>query len=429
MIQLFIVYSRVTDFIGIYLHVSSQLVFIFSILALFAVVAAGGLRHALLSRPGKLFTALTIWFVICTPFSVWKGGSVATLEGYWMKTYLYFIIVAGLIATLDDCRKVIYTVVFGTAMVCVVSLISHTGGSRFDVEGGLLGNPNELALFLILTIPYAVLMMGDRRGLFKVFGGGMAAILVVLSVRTGSRMGIIMLGVVFVMFWVRASAPKKAGLLVGAALLGAVALTLSSPGTIARYRTMFSDDQNVDLSQDNDVSNAVGSSMARRALLSEAWDYSLQHPIVGVGPGQFQAATGGNQQARSEHLAWHETHNTFLQLSSEDGFLAAFLYIAVIVYATRASLRIYKRYKRDPQNSQIASMAYALLVANIGFTVGAMFGSMAYDFAYPVIVATIVGFEQAVARHEAASRIERPTEVPRWQQWRRSIPEAANVAR
>ncbi len=406
LIQLFIVYSRITDFIGLYLGISSSLVLIFSILALIAMVASGGLRFALGSKAGKLFTALTIWFLICTPFSVWRGGTVETLQDYWMKTYLYFIIVAGLLATVDQCRKVIFTLGIGSAVVCFASLVAHSNSDRLDLQGGMLGDPNTLAFFLILSIPCAALMIADRRGLFRAAGVVIACTLIVLSVRTGSRMGIIMLAAVLGLFWIRVSAIQKVGLLVATALLATVALLLSSPGTISRYRTMFSNNEDVDLSQNTEAADAVGSSMARRALLAEAWDYSLHHPIFGVGPGQFSAATGGNEEARSEHLAWHETHNTYLQLSSEAGFMAAILYIAVIIYSTRTTFRIYKRYKRDEENGEISAIAYVLLVSNIAFIVGAMFGSMAYLFPYPVVVAVVVGFERGVARYAAARQTE-----------------------
>jgi O-antigen ligase len=249
-------------------------------------------------------------------------------------------------------------------------------------------------------------MMGDRRAIYKVMGGGVTCALVILSVRTGSRMGLIMLAVVFGMFWIRASAAKKIGLLVATAMLAVVAVMLSSPGTIARYRTMFSNNDDVDMSVNTEASDAVGSSMARRALMEEAWDYSLHHPIVGVGPGQFLNATGGNAEARAEHLAWHETHNTYLQLSSEAGFPAAILYIALIVYSTRTTFRIYRQYKREPENAEIANIAYVLLVSNFGFIVGAMFGSMAYLFPYPVIVAIVVGFERSVAQRAAGPHDE-----------------------
>jgi O-antigen ligase len=396
LLQLFIVYSRITDLIGIYLGISSSLVLVFSVLALIAVFASGGIKPALTSTPGLLMTALTFWLIVSTPFSIWKGGSVEVLKDFWIKTYLYFIIVAGLLTTVNQCRKAIYTIALSTMFVSATALVLHGQSDRLDMSGGLLGNPNYLAFFLILAVPCAVLMMSDPRKLYRLAGALGAATFIILAVRTGSRGGLLMLAAALPAFWIRVSAIKKIGLILACVALACVALLVSSGGTIARYRTMFSDTSANEVDPNDEVGMAEGSSIARRALMQEALHYTWQHPILGVGPGQFSTATGTD--AHKQLAVWHETHNTYLELSSEAGIPAALLYIGLIVYSTRTSLRIFRRYKRDPAMSEVQSMAYVLFVSNIAFIVGAIFISVAYMFPYIVIVAIVAGLDRGVAK-------------------------------
>ncbi len=395
LLQLFIVYSRITDFIGQHLGISSSLVLIFSILALIAVFLSGGIKPALLSPAGKLITALTIWLMISTPFSIWRGGSFVVLKDYWFKTYLYFIIVAGLLTTVEECRKAIYVIAAGAMFVSAMSFVFRSGSDRLDMEGGMLGNPNSLAFFLVLALPCAVLMMSDRRKTYQIAGACSAALVIILSVRTGSRMGILMLAIVLLAFWIRASVINKIGLAIGCFAVIGVALAVSSGGSIQRYRTMFSGetaDQIDAYDPNSEAAKAVGSSEARRALMKEALQYTWEHPLLGLGPGQFETATGNDKQT----ARWHVTHNTYLELSSEAGIPAALLYIGLIIYSTRTSLRIFRQYRRYTDMPEVTSIAYVLFVSNAAFIVGAMFGSMAYMFPYIVVAALVVGFDRAV---------------------------------
>ncbi len=409
LLQLFIVYSRITDLIGLYLGISSSLVLIFSLLALIAVFASGGIKPALLSTPGMLITALSIWLIISTPFSIWKGGSVKVLNDYWMKTYLYFIIVAGLLTTVDQCRKVIYTIAVSAMFVSAMSFVVHGQSDRLDMSGGMLGNPNDMAFFLVLALPCAALMMSDRRKVYQVAGAFAAAIFIILTVKTGSRGGILMLTAVLVAFWIRVSAIKKVGLIFAFSALACVALLVSSGGAIARYRTMFSDTTTGEVDPNDEAERAIGSSEARRALLREALRYTWEHPLLGVGPGQFSTATGTDTQ--KQVAVWHETHNTYLELSSEAGIPAALLYIAIIVYSTRTSLKIFRQHRRDPAMSEVTSIAYVLFVSNIAFIVGAFFTSVAYQFPYIVIVAIVNSFARGAAKLAVSKTSEADVQV------------------
>jgi hypothetical protein len=61
--------------------------------------------------------------------------------------------------------------------------------------------------------------------------------------------------------------------------------------------------------------SAEGSSQARRGLLLSSLKLTMQHPLLGVGPGQFAPYMAAQAGASGVHAFWVGTHNTYTQLS------------------------------------------------------------------------------------------------------------------
>jgi putative inorganic carbon (hco3(-)) transporter len=115
------------------------------------------------------------------------------------------------------------------------------------------------------------------------------------------------------------------------------------------------------------VKGATGSLASREWLMKRALEVSINNPLFGVGPGQFDEASG----------SWHAAHNTFLQFSGEAGVpgLAIFL---LLLY------RAFRNLKMLEAGSEISSegwkLAGALRASVAAFCVGAMFTNFGYTF-------------------------------------------------
>ena len=112
---------------------------------------------------------------------------------------------------------------------------------------------------------------------------------------------------------------------------------------------------------------------------------SFQHPLFGVGPGNFPAATE----------SWRVTHNTYTELSAEGGFPALILFVVILGLAFRNVRRVRKtdQYRRSREIQLFTSAMWAGLAA---YVVGAAFASTEYQlFPYFMVAYTSVLYRLA----------------------------------
>ena len=106
----------------------------------------------------------------------------------------------------------------------------------------------------------------------------------------------------------------------------------------------------------------------------------MLHPIFGVGPGQFAEVSG----------AWHQTHNTYTQLSAEAGLPALALFLLFL----RSGFRKLREIKADGAEEESA-LASALQCSLAGYAIGAFFLSTAFWLTPYLLVAYAAAFLRA----------------------------------
>ena len=124
----------------------------------------------------------------------------------------------------------------------------------------------------------------------------------------------------------------------------------------------------------DDAASAYGSAQQRQQLFWRSVDVTKEHPLFGVGPGNFQNVSGN----------WHETHNSFTQLTSEEGVPALILYV-LIFWCGFESLRATKRLALGEKELRLLAGAFQASLA--GYIVGSLFSSAAYQFFPYILVA------------------------------------------
>jgi O-antigen ligase len=151
-------------------------------------------------------------------------------------------------------------------------------------------------------------------------------------------------------------------------------------------------------------------------LLVRSIEMTIRHPLFGVGTGMFQVAE--NSAAVDQGMRkgmWHDTHNMFTEVSSENGILAGLAFLAMFVIALRRLSLVYRRYRdaKDPQGASLAGMAFGLRTAVIAFMVSGFFLSCAYTELTVVLVAlTVVVDRKAAAFTEGSPAVSRFMESP-----------------
>jgi len=394
MVFVFVVYARVPEIMDMATGSAMHSVRIIMLLALLAALLFGGAIRPVFSRVGICMLAFTVWLCVCIPFSIWRGGSFRMLRESWAVSLFAFVIIASSVQGLEQCRKILYS--FAAATIFIESLALIMGrirGGRMALVGGTLGNANDLAMMLLMGAPFCLFVIRTRHGMsfFKLACLAMILFIPATVATTGSRGGLVTLAVMFILYFLPLPATQKIGVAVGALMLTVFAITWSARSALDRYRTIFLSSDQAQLSEAQ--RSAIESTGLRRELLRSSLQLTLRHPLLGVGPGMFEVANADYIQettGRANFNAWHETHNTFTQVSCEDGLPGLFLYCLTLLFCFKIARSAEKRARQYPALSSVRHMAFALRLALIAFTGMALFSSNAYMYYFPMLAALCV---------------------------------------
>ena len=163
----------------------------------------------------------------------------------------------------------------------------------------------------------------------------------------------------------------------------------------------------------------------------EGWQTFLDHPLTGVGAGQFK-----NYNPPDRLEPWHETHNVLLQVAAEMGIFGLLGMLILLGFAAVALLwcrRIFltgDRGARSPPATQAARRLFtddewtwmrmhsvAMSAGFVGWVVCAQFASVGYYWTFYYLFAMIVAARELTAdRIAAATRVEKPVARVAWQE-------------
>jgi hypothetical protein len=124
---------------------------------------------------------------------------------------------------------------------------------------------------------------------------------------------------------------------------------------------------------------------------------TAQNPLLGVGPGNYMVAENElATDAGQRRGAWHETHNMYLQWSSEVGIPALLCFLWIIIYSLR-QVNALQKLRVQPEHARIASGAFWIQTALVSFSACGFFLSVAYVDTLPLLAGLAIAFTQAAA--------------------------------
>jgi O-antigen ligase len=411
-IFVFVVYARFPEIMDMVTGSAVHSVRVIVGLALLATLLFGGDIRAIFSKPGLCLIAFTLWMCACVPFSTWRGGSVRMLRDFWLMAILSFVIVASAVQGVEQCRKIMYTFAAATAFIEVFTLVmGRVQGGRMSLLGGTLGNANYLALMLLMGLPFCLFVLRTKFGLsaLKFASLLMLFCIPVTVAATGSRGGLVTLAVMFLIYFVPLPATQKVVVGILAMILAVVAIAWSSRSALDRFKTMFASSTPIRLSDSEQ--SAIESADLRKELLRSSLELTLRHPLLGVGPGMFAVANAAATSGQRNWNAWHETHNTFTQLSCEDGLPGLFLYCLALLFCFTGVRAAEKRARPYPNALLVRHMAFALQLALLAFIGTALFASNAYMYYFPLLAGLCVVLDRATAEQARSAPPAAPADL------------------
>ncbi len=324
-----------------------------------------------LTRSLGIFTHLIIWILLLLVTS-----QVITNRRV-LRNVLLLMVLEGLIITFVGYYNNYID------RIQISALYHYTGG-----VASIYSNRNQYGHYLISVLPLAVAFtLYDRSGPVRLFGLGAIFSLSLSLITTFSRGAWIaaLVGLsVFMRNW-------KAWVL---ALVAVISIYYWTPENIKmRFRSIW----------DPHVKSANQSRLLIHASGALLW---LQHPILGVGTGNFEVAVGDTRI--SSLLPTNlSAHDTYLEMAAETGIvgLIALVVFLYFVYRNISGIRIPPARGSDRVfKLALLSVWLSLLVHYVMIT--AFFNSMPWFIIGVVLAANRILSDDAPAHIETSGRIE-----------------------
>jgi len=345
------------------------------LLALIALVPAIGKARPKFAREMIYLFLLLGQLGLAALFSpVWRGGALQTVMDF-SKVVPVAMVMILVVSTFKRFRLLLFiqSAFAGVGAALSVWQETHPGGRLQGVFSSNT-NSNYLALSMAISLPLCLVFLFQSRSRLRKAAWAMLMLVMTYAIfLTASRSGLLaLIAVTLVCVWEFAVRGRRRYLIAIVTLAGIVFSLYASQGLMRRLS-----------SQDE---SAEESSRQRQELLTKSLKVTAEHPLFGVGPGNFTVVSG----------VWRVTHNAYTQMSSEGGLPALLLYL-LILWSGFANVRSIKRMG----GQKLTTFASGLKASLVGVVVGGFFTSLAYESdGYCLVFFTTVLYQ--IARHEWA---------------------------
>ena len=347
------------------------------------------------------------------PFSIWPGGAFEVFTDGYLKILVVFVLIMNTVTTPKRLEQLTWLIVLCVGYVAARGVVDYARGVNLQegdrlsgAVGGIFGNPNDLALNMVTFMPVAAVIALSKR--YEPWRRAIAAFIVVLMmatiVFTKSRGGVLGLVVMLVCLVLLGGKIRR-----GFGTMAVAAVLVSTPFMPSSFWVRMASI----VDEEADAKQFTGSREARRVVMQEGIDTFVEHPLTGVGAGQFQ---NYNPPQRKER--WRETHNVLIQVAAETGILGLLTFSYLILRAaiaaalTRRLLRRSPRQARDAldivlspdERHKLYGHTVAMTAGLIGWFTCAMFASVGYNWTFYYVLALIVAARELTLYRILAAR-------------------------
>ncbi len=379
----------------------------FGIITLIAGRLSRGVPVLRMSLEFCAVLALALVMLGTAPFSIWPGGAVGVVTDLFSKVVVVFALILNTLTTRERYEKFVGVVILSCSYVAVRAVINYGLGinlvedGRAQGAGGLFGNPNDMALNMVAFLPLAMIRaLAPGRALLRgALAIGVPALVaaIIFTKSRGGTLGLVAM-IAVLLYQIRRVRPAAAVLVIAATLV-----------TIPLLPSSFTDRMSSIFNPEEDV---TGSREARKRLLREGYQAFLEHPVFGLGAGNFV-----NYMPEEREEAWRQTHNAFLQVASELGIGGLLVFIVIIGSGYAAGLQTVKalrlarprqgRRSREPSGidrEPLQLYAAAVLASLTGWVVAAMFASVAYYWTLYLVLGLAITLRDIALREVGGVR-------------------------
>jgi O-antigen ligase/polysaccharide polymerase Wzy-like membrane protein len=366
-------------------------------------------HHFIVRREAVVWTSTTTFlliFAVGASLSLLFSDDLSSAAGpyatFVAEGLVMFVLLTNVVRSWRLLRLIVVTVVVVGAAIGTMSLAAHllhrdyasfkgfaqvTEGSVTNASdwrtweewkagpmraSGPLGEPNFYALTMSLLLPFAGYLAYTARSRIRQLAAfaalGLIGAGVVLSLSRGAAVAI----------FVGVGLLSALGVLPRRTLVFLAACGVVLLATVPSYRERLAElDVAGSVRGDAYGNQADGSVMGRYSEMIAATRVFADHPVVGVGLGQFGAHY--EQYSRDLGISVHEgprdAHNLYLGLGAEVGLVGLICYLGIVVTLLRGLLIVRRR---RSSNRDEAALATALIASITLLLVNGLFLHIAY---------------------------------------------------
>lgn len=314
----------------------------------------------------KVLLLLLAHMVLCIPFAAWRGGAFDTVMNKFSKGVIVALLIYMVVTSVNELRKLLAIQAGTVALVTVASVfVHHTKfGRLMGIQKGILENPNDLAVNIAINFPLCIAFLlaakGAGRTLFWVVG---LAFMSWAVVATYSRSGMLAMSLaVAISLWEYGIKGKRVMLLMSAGIVAVigVGVVVATPHYLTRMESIV---------RGNIVDSGDRGSLEQRGqLLKDSLLIMVEHPLFGIGPGNFPSYT----------QTWLVAHNTYAELGAETGLPGLILFLILMGLTVRKIKRV-RQLPGYQSSEDIRLWTSGLWAAMAAYIAGAICGSTEYN--------------------------------------------------
>ncbi len=349
------------------------------ILALTALGAWMSLGHKR-EMPTGAMPAILIIFVIWYMLSTWLvPGSNKGLATDFAKVILMSIVTASIMNTPTRVHALIWVIV-----ICIGSVAIRTAGITalhpnmpFVIGPSFLGQSNEYARVLLYTFPLVLYLARHSAHAYVRLGMlGVAAGVALSIVGTNSRGGLVAFLAICGVMWLRGR--RKGAIAAGLIILVVGGWLVLPEKRFDAFTGRMSTIENPE---------ADDSFMQRVEIWEKTWDYVLTSPIIGGGAGF------------SERVIGRASHNSYVEVLGESGFVGLTLWFITAIAAFALSGRIRRLSRGIAELQWSYDLASYIQLSFVGYFVGGLIKNHGFFEFYYMLIGILMGTEIAVRKY------------------------------
>jgi len=319
------------------------------------------------ARPREIHLVLIFCLtgLLSIPLALNPSEAWHTFSDTFIRCIVIFIVIVNVVRTEFRLKGLLFLTLVVSIWLSLGAIndyrlnLTTVEGYRVGGRGtGIFGNSNDMALFLVTSVPMAIAFFLSARGpVRKVLYGACASLMIAAIVLTYSRGGFVGLVVVLAFIGWKVGRRQRLTIAVGALILF-VGFMLFAPGNYARrLASIFIPSL-----------DPVGSSDMRREILYRSIWTALRHPFFGIGMGNFHNVS----------IRELVSHNAFTQVAAEMGMAALVCYTMFIVTPLKRLGQVAREAFATRSHSNYYYLSIGLQASLLGYLVSSFFASVAY---------------------------------------------------